>query len=175
MMELVQTSTLTGPMVHSIALFLRKFDPVSSSRFRTGYVLDLAAGSQEPITVQETLRLTADIPGWQVLAMSYIKEAIMHNYLRIDRDRLVITSKGRQELDSLKANGYDSKQWLFVEERLHEILHVTCPQCGYENSTHWYWTSFTCGKCNREIELYDCRDILCVSVAAIGLNQHSIL
>ena len=173
--ENVQADKLTGPMVHSVALFLRRFDPVNTSRFRTGYILNLAAESEEVLTVQEILKVTADIPGWQVLAMSYIKEAIMHNYVRIDHDRLIITPKGLQELESLKAEGFDSNQWLFIEERLHEVLHVPCPHCNYENSTHWYWTSFTCRKCNREVELRNCSDIYCRNIAGIELNQFNII
>jgi len=118
-------------------------------------VLDLVAKAPQQFSLNDLVTMAVDIPGWQVLAMSHLKEAVTHGYLKLDHDRIKVTPKGTLEVKSNVDSGFDPAHWIFVEQRMHEILNVSCPNCDEENSAHWYWSNFTCSKCNKELLLLE--------------------
>jgi len=163
---------ISGQLVHAVAGHLRAYDPVSTSRYRMALVLDLVAKASQQLSLNDLVTMAVDIPGWQVLAMSHLKEAVTHGYLQLDHDRIKVTPKGTLELKSIVDSGFDPAHWIFVEQRMHEILIVSCPNCDEENSAHWYWNNFTCSKCNKELLLVDCTNISRKNQAIVALDQH---
>lgn len=167
---LIGDGNLSGELVHSVARHLKAYDPVNTSRYRVALVLYLVAN--KPQTIDELVKTDIAVPGWQVLAMSHLKEALVYGFINISDEHIKITAKGLNELETMQAMGFEHERWIFTEKRLHEVLLVTCPHCGGENSSHWYWTKFPCARCGEDIVLRQCTNITKSSADGIELSQH---
>lgn len=124
------------------------------------------------MSVDELMSMDFDVPGWQILAMSHLKDALMRNYLRLSQDKIKITKKGLNEIKRMKDKGFAADQWAFIERRLHENLIVSCPYCSAENTAHWYWPHFTCSSCNQDVSFRECNSIIEKRSTGIELDQH---
>ena len=167
---LIGDGNLNGELVHSVARHLKVYDPVNTSRYRVALILYLVAN--KPQTIDELVKTDIEVPGWQVLAMSHLKEALVYGFINISDEHIKITDKGLTELETMQAMGFEHDRWIFTEKRLHEVLLVTCPHCGGENSSHWYWTKFPCARCGEDIVLRQCKNITKSSADGIELSQH---
>jgi len=163
---------ISGSLVHAVAKHLRNYDPVKVSKYRVALILSVVANSEKKLSVDDLINSEFDLPGWHILAMSHLKEALMHNYLQLSQDKVIITSKGTQEYNDMKKHGFDPKQWVFTEKRLHEYLVVACPYCSAENTAHWYWPNFTCTSCNQDISFRECHTAIKKKSTAVELDQH---
>ncbi len=172
MEESIVRGTLDGPLVHAVAKHLRKYDPVKVSKYRVALIISIVADSEKDLSIDELMAIDFDLPGWQILAMSHLKEALMHNYLQLFQDKITITRKGLHELESMQKKGFASDHWIFVEKRLHENLIITCPYCSAENTVHWYWPKFTCASCSKEVHLRNCDSDIEMRAPGIELDQH---
>jgi hypothetical protein len=105
--------------------------------------------------------------------MSHLKEALMHNYLQLSQDKIIITKKGLDEFNKMTEKGFTPDQWAFIEKRLHENLIVSCPYCSAENTAHWYWPNFTCSSCNQDVSFRECNSIIENKSPGIELDQHN--
>ena len=168
--ELISSGNISGALVHSVARHLRVYDPIDTSRYRVALILHLVAERSQ--SIDELVKVDLQVPGWQVLVMSHLKEALMYGFLEIDDDNLQVTDKGKRELATLQEQGFDHQRWIFAEQRLHEHLLVKCPSCNADNTGHWYWTRFSCTRCGREILFKQCSSITRSSNGGIELNLH---
>lgn len=164
---------INGALVHSVAKHLRKYDPVEVSKYRNSFILSIVANSSKEMSVNELMSIDFDVPGWQILAMSHLKEALMHNYLQLSQDKIIITKKGLDEFNKMTEKGFTPDQWAFIEKRLHENLIVSCPYCSAENTAHWYWPNFTCSSCNQDVSFRECNSIIENKSPGIELDQHN--
>lgn len=164
---------INGALVHSVAKHLRKYDPVKVSKYRSALILSIVANSSKEMSVDELMSIDFDVPGWQILAMSHLKEALMHNYLQLSQDKITITEKGLNEFNKMTEKGFTADQWAFIEKRLHENLIVSCPYCSAENTAHWYWPHFTCSSCNQDVSFRECDSIIENKSPIIELDQHN--
>ena len=156
-----------------MALHLRKYDPVNVSQYRVGLILDIIATSTEKLDMTALMGMEIDIPGWQVLGMSYLEEAVLLGCVTLKQGYAELSAKGQAELRRIEADGFTRDYWMFVERRLHESLVVTCPHCLTQNVTHWFWPTFNCAKCDAAVSLKGCTDLSC-RTANIALNQHRL-
>ncbi len=163
---------INGALVHSVAKHLRKYDPVKVSKYRIALIINIVANSSKKMSVDELMSIDFDVPGWQIFAMSYLKEALMHNYLQLSQDKIAITKKGLDEFNKMTENGFTPDQWVFIEKRLHENLIVSCPYCSAENTAHWYWPHFTCSSCDQDVSFRECKTIIENKSPGIELDQH---
>lgn len=170
--KLICDNQISGHLVQAVASHLRTFDPVNTTRYRMALVIDIVAQTPQQLSLNDLVTSTVSIPGWQVLAMSHLREAVTHGYLQIDHDLIKVTPQGTAELESMKASGFDQDHWIFVEQRLHENLKVSCPNCGEDNLAHWYWSNFTCNKCGKEVAFQDCSNVSRRSNAKVAIDQH---
>ncbi len=170
----ISKGEISGSLVHAVAKHLRKYDPVKVSKYRVGLILSIVANSEKRLSVDELINTDFDVPGWQILAMSHLKEALMHDYLKLSQDKIIITSKGLHEYESMKKIGFDPAQWTFTEKRLHENLVVACPYCTAENTAHWYWPNFTCSSCNQDVSFRECHTTIRKRPSAVELDQHQL-
>ena len=170
--ETIESGTINGPLVHSVARLLRSYDPVRVSKQRVYLILSVIKESDKKLTVNDLLATNINVPGWEVLAMSHFKEALIHNFITLTEDRIVLTEKGRKELESSAFCDFEPDQWIFFEKRLHEHLLVNCPHCSADNTAHWYWPSFTCSRCSREITFKRCSTPITIRSAGIELDHH---
>ena len=168
----INSGTTNGPLVHSVARLLRSYDPVRVSKQRVYLILSVIKESDKKLTVNDLLATNIDVPGWEVLAMSHFKEALIHNFITLTEDRIVLTEKGKKEIASSGFRDFEPDQWIFFEKRLHEHLLVGCPHCSADNTAHWYWPSFTCSWCGREITFKRCSTPITVRSAGIELDHH---
>ena len=168
--ELITTGAITGSLVHSVARHLRIYDPIDTSRYRVALILHLV--DERPQSIDELVKIDLQVPGWQVLVMSHLKEALMYGFLEIEDNFLMVTDKGRRELVTLQEQGFNPQRWIFAEQRLHEHLLVNCPHCNAENTGHWYWTKFSCTRCGNDILFKQCSTIKRSPNAGIELSLH---
>lgn len=103
--------------------------------------------------------LEVKIPDWRILSQKYLNEAMLHGYVEECNSGLQVTQAGRQELASLREEGFNPGQWIFVEQRMEEKLLVNCPQCGQENVGQWYTREFVCTGCEAVITYRECTSI----------------
>lgn len=168
--ELITAGNITGSLVHSVARHLRRYDPIDTSRYRVALILHLV--EERPQSIDELANIDLQVPGWQVLVMSHLKEALMYGFLEIEDNFLMVTEKGRRELVTLQEQGFNPQKWIFSEQRLHEHLLVDCPHCNTENTGHWYWTKFSCTRCGNDILFKKCSTIKRSPHAGIELSLH---
>ena len=171
--QTIARGAITGPLTSEVAMLLRGYDPVNVSKYRVAMILDIIDSERRPMNVSALMGLDVQIPGWQVLSMSYIEEALLLGYIVLEDGSAALSPKGQEEIKKIRSNGYSRDYWMFVERRLHENLVASCPKCHTANVTHWFWSTFTCFKCNREISLASCVDIVRRS-AQVGLDQHKL-
>jgi hypothetical protein len=171
--EYIEMDNITGEQAFQVSNLLRKYDPVAVSKYRIALILDIIKNSPRKSSISSIIDLHVQIPGWQVLGMSYLEEAFLLGYVTINNSFAELSDKGNEELIKLKLNGYDKDHWLFVEKRLHESLVVSCPFCQAENVSNWYWPSFNCSGCRRDVPLERCTEIDC-RCTGIALNNHRI-
>lgn len=150
---------ISGKLAQSVSELLRNYDPVSTARYRLALIIDLVKNSAVTLSADELSSLGIEIPGWEVFCRSYVNEALMNGYLMENNSKLQLTEKGAGELGRMMANGFNSGQWIFVEQRMQELLLVTCPKCGHENRGQWYRDSFTCAACSAGITFKECDSI----------------
>ena len=170
--QAIMAGEISGPLVHTVARILRSYDPVMVSKYRIYMLLSLIKNTHQSLSVDDLLAIDIDIPGWQVLAMSHFKEALLHNYLKLSGDTISLTQKGEANLKSANEQGFDPLHWIFVEKRLHENLLVICPFCRSENTAHWYWPHFACTSCGQEIKFKSCKTPIVRHETGIGLDHH---
>lgn len=171
--QAIARGAITGHLTSEVALLLRQYDPVNVSKYRVAMILDIIEAERRPMNVSALMELDVKIPGWQVLSMSYVEEALLLGYVVLQEGSVALAPQGRDAIRKIKSNGYSREYWMFVERRLHESLVASCPHCHAANVTHWFWATFTCFKCHREIALASCTDIVC-RTAHIALDQHKL-
>lgn len=171
--QAIAKGAITGKLTCEVAMLLRQYDPVNVSQYRVAMILDIIASESRPMNVSALMKLDVKIPGWQVLSMRYIEEALLLGYIVLEGGCAALSPKGHDEIQKIKSNGYSREYWMFVERRLHETLVASCPDCHAANVTHWFWPTFTCFKCNREVSLASCTDIVCRS-ANVALDQYKL-
>ena len=169
----IANGSITCQLIKDVAVLLRQYDPTNVSQYRIAIILDIIGSHSDPMNVSALMELDVQVPGWQVLSMSYFEEALLLGYIGLQDGCAVLSAKGQDEIRRIKSNGFNREYWMFVERRLHESLVASCPNCSAENVTHWFWPTFNCYKCNREVQLASCADFACRS-AKIALNHYRI-
>lgn len=172
MEQSINAEQICGQLVCAVAEELRSYDPVSISKYRIALILAIVADAPQPLSINELLAMDQGITGWHILGISHLKDALAHGFLKMNDEHLQLTHKGRHHLHAIKKEGFDQKKWFFVEKRLHENLIASCPNCGEANLAHWYWTTFFCSKCGREVNIQDCSAVSRNTSATIALDQH---
>ncbi len=156
----IGSGAVNGLLSEKISNFLRIFNAKKIERFRIAYILDILTTSSDPLSSFLNGAFNF-IPGWRTLGFRFLEEASLLGYARVDDKTASITDDGRQELELAKKDGYDRDLWIFIENRIHESLVATCPICGKNNITHWYWHTFDCSSCGKKIFLKQCSHIIC--------------
>lgn len=137
-----------------IGVLLRNYGSQKIFRYRIAFVLDLLQSSPE---LDSAFNSVADtISGWKILGQRYMEEACRLGYVRIENRKAALTNEGREMLRQTREEGYDRELWEFMELRLHETLTASCPACGTDNATHWFWEGFDCSRCGTDVLLVNC-------------------
>ena len=171
--EVIARGPINGELASDVTQLLRDHDPANVSQYRVALILDIIATAPGRLILSQLMEMKVRIPGWQVLSMSYVEEAVLLGYVVLKDGHAELSEKGRAELQRIKSKGYDRDYWMFVERRLHENLVASCPNCRTENVTHWFWPSFICSRCEQEVLLNHCEKIACRS-PNVALDQHRI-
>ncbi len=152
---------VTGQMIEQVSAQLHALGSQRIEQFRKAYLLDLVDSGSDPIAMAEANEKA--FPNWSVLAKAYIQEQLADEELaEAPREgtggdvadtarKLTITTAGTKALQDARDSGYDRQFWAYCEQRLHEILLVSCPHCGASNHASWFWRDLQCFHCERMI------------------------
>jgi hypothetical protein len=154
----IQEKNITGEIFEQVMLTMRQFNYQRIEKYRLAFILDILQNYPDPLSALLNGALN-QIPDWKVIGFRYLEEARLLGYVHVYDTSASITEEGIKEFQSICDDGYSKDLWIFVEKRLHENVLISCSSCCTKNLSQWYWPTFKCIKCKKEIFVKKCNDV----------------
>ena len=153
----IESGRLDGSMAEKLAGMLHHYDARKVQQNRIALLLDVISGSADPLP--ELYRVMHQSREWKALALKYFHEVCLLGYAEIGDHAVTLTPAGQAMMKNARDGGFERNHWLFIEKRLHETVSVTCPHCGTENLTHFFWNAFECSGCGKKVDMGSARHV----------------